>query len=139
MTQEIFERRNSPVQIIFRAHTSSFFKFKRLPWQEETGVDKVVVQPYLLLVEASESFEKAELAAKEAPTETLERAATVPSRKTVIPIGARENPDGSESNQDEGATKQYRVASSVLDEPWCVHHGAMVSWFVWLFMYIFIT
>jgi hypothetical protein len=36
-------------------------------------VDKVVVQPYLLLVEASKSFEKAELAAKEAPTnDTLE-------------------------------------------------------------------
>jgi hypothetical protein len=48
----------------FRAHTSSFFKFKRLPWQEENGVDKVVVQPYMLLIEASESFEKAELAAK---------------------------------------------------------------------------
>jgi hypothetical protein len=102
-------------------------------------VDKVAVQPYLLLVEASKSFEKAELAAKEAPTDALERAATAPSRKTAIPIGARENPDGSESNQDEGATKQYRVTSSVLDEPWCVHHGAMVSWFVWLFMYIFIT
>jgi hypothetical protein len=97
------------------------------------GMDKVVVQPYQLLVEASESFEKAELAAKEAPTdvlELLERAAMAPSRKTAIPIGARENPDGSESNQDEGATKQYRVTSSVLDEPWCVHHGAMVSWFV---------
>jgi hypothetical protein len=72
MTQEIFERRNSPVQIIFRVHTSSFFKFKRLPWQEENRVDKVVVQPYLLLVEASESFEKAELAAKEAPTDALD-------------------------------------------------------------------
>ena len=33
-------------------------------------MDKVVVQPYLLLIEArSESFEKAELAAKEAPTD----------------------------------------------------------------------
>ncbi len=51
--------------------------------------------------------------------------------KTAKPIGARENPDGSESNQDEGATKQYRVASRVLDEPWCIHHGAMVSWCVW--------
>jgi hypothetical protein len=83
------------------------FKFKRLPWQEENRVDKVVVQRYLLLVEVSESFEKAELAAKEAPTDALERAATAPSRKTAKPIGARENPDGSESNQDEGATKQY--------------------------------
>jgi hypothetical protein len=36
-------------------------------------VDKVVVQPYLLLIEArSESFEKAELATKEAPTDVLE-------------------------------------------------------------------
>ena len=35
----------------------------------------------------------------------------VPSRKTAKPIGARENPDGSESNQDEGTAKQYRVAS----------------------------
>jgi hypothetical protein len=51
--------------------------------------------------------------------------------KTAKPIGARENPNGSESNQDEGATKQYRVASRVLDEPWCIHHGAMVSWCVW--------
>jgi hypothetical protein len=131
MTQEIFERRNSPVQIIVSVRTSSFFKFKRLPWQEENGVEKVVVQPYMLLVEASESFEKAELAAKEAPTDALERAATAPSRKTAKPIGARENPNGSESNQDEGTTKQYRVTSSVLDEPWCVHHGAMVSWFLW--------
>jgi hypothetical protein len=115
----------------FHAHTSSFFKFKCLPWQEENGVDKVVIQPYLLLVEASKSFEKAELAMKEAPTDALERAAMVPSRKTAKPIGARENPDRSESNQDEGTTKQYQVASSILDEPWCIHHGAMVSWFVW--------
>jgi hypothetical protein len=91
----------------FRVHTSSFFKFKRLPWQEENGVDKVMVQPYMLLVEASESFEKAELATKEAPTDALERAAMAPSRKTAKPIGARENPDGSESNQYEGTTKQY--------------------------------
>jgi hypothetical protein len=112
-------------------HTSSFFKFKHLPWQEENGVDKVVVQPCTLLIEASKSFEKAELAAKEAHTDALERAAMAPSRKTAKPISARENPDRSESNQDEGATKQYRVASSVLDEPRCGHHGAMVSWFVW--------
>ncbi len=50
-------------------------------------------------------IEKAELAAKEAPTDASERAAMAPSRKTAKPIGARENPNGSESNQDEGTAK----------------------------------
>jgi hypothetical protein len=75
----------------FLAHTSSFFKFKHLPWQEENGVDKVVVQTYLLLLEASESFEKAELATKEAPTDALERAAMAPSCKTAKPDSFRMN------------------------------------------------
>jgi hypothetical protein len=38
--------------------------------REKKG-EKKGVQPYLLLVEANESFEKAELATKEAPTDAM--------------------------------------------------------------------
>jgi hypothetical protein len=112
----------------FRAHTSSFFKFKRLPWQEENRVDKVVVQQCMLLVEASESFEKAELAAKEAPTDALERAATAPSRKTANPLVPGKTP--TEVNPTKMKAQQNNTESH---QAYLMSHGAfiMVSWFVW--------
>jgi hypothetical protein len=87
-------------------------------------VDKVVVQPYLLLVEASESFEKAELAAKEAPTDVLERAASHHVR-LQYPLVPGKTP--TEVNQTKMKAQQNNTE---LHLAYLMSHGAfiMVPW-----------
>jgi hypothetical protein len=81
-----------------------------------------VVQPYLLLVEASKSFEKAELATKEAPTDALERAAMAPSRKTVqYPLVPGKTP--TEVNQTKMKAQQNNTESHLA---YLMSHGAFI-------------
>jgi hypothetical protein len=92
----------------------------------------------MLLVEASESFEKAELAAKEAPTDALERAATAPSRKTANPLVPGKTP--TEVNPTKMKAQQNNTESH---QAYLMSHGAFimvsVRLVVYSIMYIFIT